>query len=365
VRDALIGRAGADVDLATPDPPETVIAKLKRAGLRAVPTGLAHGTVTAIVGARSYEVTTLRRDVETDGRHARVAFTADWRADAERRDFTINALAADPDGAVHDFFDGIADLRAGRVRFVGDADRRLEEDHLRLLRFYRIHAHFGHDAPGEVERAACRRFLPKLSRISIERVRDESLKLLAAEDPRATLRAMAEDGVLAAVLGEARLVTIEELVSLEIRHARVARLRRLAALLPRDATKLRACSERLKLPNAAVARLAATAPHAPATGRPRSLRAAAYADGTEALVDRLLLDAADGAGRDDLANALAIVEGFVRPRFPIGGDDVLALGITGKRVGELLGAVEEWWIADDFVADRSACLAELARRARG
>ncbi|MEE8534186.1 MAG: CCA tRNA nucleotidyltransferase, partial [Alphaproteobacteria bacterium] len=202
VRDAVAGRKVTDVDIATPDPPETVTRLLEAAGIRVVPTGIAHGTVTAVIRHRHFEITTLRRDVETYGRRAKVAFTDDWTADAARRDFTINALFCDPDGTLYDPFGGIDDLDAGRVRFVGDAVKRIKEDVLRLLRFFRFYAHYGRPPPDAEALAACRAMARALPGLSGERVSAELLRLLAAPDPAAVLALMIEAEVLAFVLPE-------------------------------------------------------------------------------------------------------------------------------------------------------------------
>jgi hypothetical protein len=203
VRDAELGRPVKDIDIATPDPPERVLALLERAGLKAVPTGLAHGTVTAISRGRPFEVTSLRIDVETYGRHAKVEFTDDWQADAGRRDLTINALSCAPDGRIFDYFGGLEDLRAGRVRFVGDPRARIREDYLRLLRFFRFHAHYGRGAPDPEGLAAAGELAPKATKLSGERVRAELLRLLAAPDPVPVLDLMAARGVLRVFLPEA------------------------------------------------------------------------------------------------------------------------------------------------------------------
>ncbi|HWA45288.1 MAG TPA: CCA tRNA nucleotidyltransferase, partial [Hypericibacter adhaerens] len=252
VRDAVLGRAIKDIDLATPDPPETVIALLKRAGLKAVPTGIEHGTVTAVVEKQPFEVTTLRRDVETDGRHAKVEFTDDWRADAARRDLTFNAMSLSPDGTLHDYFGGFDDLQAGRVRFVGDAATRIEEDVLRLLRFFRFYAHYGKPPPDAVALEACRRMAPRLPDLSGERIQAETLKLLAASDPAPVVALTQNDGVLEHWLPEARSVArLAALVRIENGLGREPDpLLRLAALIEGGPEIARGLAWRLRLSNA-------------------------------------------------------------------------------------------------------------------
>ena len=363
VRDALIDRPVTDVDLATPDAPESVLAKLAAGGVRAIPTGIAHGTVTAALEGRNFEITTLRRDVETDGRHAVVAFTDDWRADAARRDFTFNALSAGADGIVHDYHDGIDDLLAGRVRFVGDPAARLAEDCLRLLRFYRFHAHYGRVDPAEAARAACRKAAPGLVRLSGERIRNEIMKLLAAEDPTPTLRMMIDDGILDAVLPQlSDAATLAALVAIEPRDERSA-LRRLASLVPApaDPSSLDALADRLRLSNAANVRLRAMAEMLSERDAP-SLRRALYRSGAATTRDRVLLDAARRRDESGLAAAQALIAAWPSLRLPVTGADVLARGESpGPLVGQFLDGVEAWWIARDFVPDRAACLAELDR----
>src|SRR5438874_6231915 len=258
VRDALLGRPIADIDLATPSRPEEVAAALDKAGIKAVPTGIAHGTVTAVVPPRHYEITTLRRDVETDGRHARVAFDADWAEDAARRDFTINAIYLDPDGTLHDPVGGLADLAAGRVRFVGEPATRIAEDVLRVLRYYRFEARFGIGTGDAQARAACRAAVPLLPRLSAERVSQELLRLMAVPDPLPALRMMEEDGVLAAIVPEAsRFDRLQQLGGME---PKPDALRRLAALIEVDAAGAAALAECLRLSNEQRDRLAGLAP---------------------------------------------------------------------------------------------------------
>jgi poly(A) polymerase len=361
VRDALLGRPIADVDLATPARPEEVVAALEKARIKAVPTGIEHGTVTAVIPPRHFEITTLRRDVETDGRRARVAFDADWAEDAARRDFTINAIYLDPDGTIHDPVGGLADLEAHRVRFVGEPARRIAEDVLRVLRYYRFEARFGGGNGDEAARAACRDAALLLPRLSAERVAQELLRLLAVPDPAPALRMMAEDGVLGAILPEAtRLDRLQRLIALA---PQPDPLRRLAALVAVDAAGAMALAERLRLSNAERDRLAGLAPPWPldSAGDLRHQRLALYRLGSERYRDTALLLASEGAmDRPRLAELLALTATWNPPRFPLKGRDVTALGIPpGKRVGELLAAVHEWWEAGDFTADGEACSRRL------
>jgi len=339
VRDALIGIAVSDTDLATQLTPDAVVARLEAAGIKAVPTGIAHGTITAISHGETFEVTTLRRDVSTDGRHAVVAFSDDWRADAGRRDFTINALYADPlTGAVFDYFGGLDDLAARRVRFIGDAATRIAEDHLRILRFFRFHARFGVGAPDAAGLAACQARANDLMALSRERVRGELLKLLAVADPVPTITVMLNAGILAPVLPEvADIDRLAQMVAAEQAAALPAEpLRRLAALLPSDARVLDDVAGRLRLSNVERARLVAmAAPLQPV------MFAEAYWDGAEAAIDRRLL-----AGE-----TVAPLIGWVRPRFPLSGRDVIAGGVTpGPEVSRELGRLEREWVAAGFPA---------------
>ncbi len=373
VRDALLGppipgsSPRTDIDIATPAPPERVIALLRQAGIKVVPTGLAHGTVTAVIAPRHFEITTLRRDVETDGRRARVAFDADWAADAARRDFTINAIFLDPDGAICDPVGGLADLRARRVRFVGDPATRIAEDVLRLLRYYRFEACFGvGDGDGEA-RAACRAAAHLLPGLSAERVARELVKLLDAADPTAALEMMRQDGVLATILPEAGDIgRLRRLIAIE---PGADPLRRLAALIEVDAAGAVAAAQRLRFPNAWRDRLRGLARPWPldAAGDLRSQRRALYELGAARYRDLALLLAADEAmpgGR--LGELLALAAGWTPPRFPIAGRDVTALGIpAGQRVGELLATLRRWWEDGDFAADRGRCLARLREIAGG
>jgi poly(A) polymerase len=370
VRDALLGREIADIDLATPARPEEVAAALAKAGIKAVPTGIAHGTVTAIVnsaGLRHFEITTLRRDVETDGRRALVAFDADWAEDAARRDFTINAIYLDPDGTVHDPVGGLADLVARRVRFVGEPARRIAEDVLRVLRYYRFEARFGAGDGGgtgdPTARAACRAAVPLLPKLSAERVAQELIRLLCVANPVPALCMMAKDGVLAAILPEAsRIDRLARLLSFE---PQPDPLRRLAAMVSVDAGGAAAIAERLRLANAERDRLAGLAPPwvADPVGDAKGQRGVLYRLGAERFRDHALLLAADGAiDEARLKELLALAAGWKPPAFPLAGRDVTALGIPpGPRIGRLLAEIQAWWEDGDFTADRAACLAYLKK----
>jgi poly(A) polymerase len=363
VRDALLGRRIGDIDIATPTPPERVIELLEKCDIKVVPTGLAHGTVTAIAGTppRHFEITTLRRDVETYGRRARVAFDADWAADAARRDFTINAIFLDPDGTVHDPVGGLADLRAHRVRFVGDPATRIAEDVLRILRYYRFEARFGTGLGDPPARAACRALAHLLPNLSAERVAQELVKLLETSYPISALRMMLEDGVLSVILPEARrLDRLRHMIAIE---PEPDPLRRLAALIEVDGPGAVALAERLHFSNAWRDRLHGLAPPW-AIDPPADMaaqRRALYRLGAERYRDVALLLAAEGAmSRDRFGELLALARDWTPPAFPLAGRDVTALGIAaGPEVGRLLGAVHDWWEAGDFTADRAACLLYL------
>ena len=366
VRDALAGRAVKDIDLATPDPPETVMRRLAADGIRAVPTGIAHGTVTAVISGKHFEITTLRQDVETFGRRATVAFTDDWTADAARRDFTINALSLDADGTLHDPFGGYADLRAGHVRFVGDAETRIREDVLRLLRFFRFQAYYGRGAPDSEGLAACRKLAHLLPTLSGERIAGETLRLMLAPDPASIVALMIDEGVMAHVLPELRDVgRLRSLVVLETKHAAPDALRRLAALLPADAVGAAALATRLRLSNheRAWLELLATPPLAvtPALdGKAR--RRALHRLGASAFRDLALLDAAGRREEAGVAELLAEAAAWTPVALPIRGQDALDRGVpAGPRVGELIAAVERWWEEGDYRAGRTACLGELER----
>jgi len=357
VRDRILGIANenTEIDLAVNKPPEAVMKALEAADIKVVPTGLKHGTVTAIVKGRPFELTTLRRDVETDGRHAIVAFTDDWREDASRRDFTFNALYADRAGTIYDYFDGQADLLAGRVRFIGDPEQRIAEDRLRVLRFFRFHARYGRPPFDGPSFDACRRNAATVRSLSGERVRKELFRTLDAPGGADAFDAMLAAGVLDHWLPD--YAGSAKLRALAAREETPDPLRRLAAILPVDADAP-AIGKRLKLSTQESVRLQLMLDPANAIDT-ANLRASLYRLGTKLFIDRVLLDAPG-----DWRAALALAGTWTPPELPIGGNDALALGLKpGPKVGALIEAVERWWIAGDFSADRDACLAELKRLA--
>ena len=356
VRDALLGRAVHDIDLATPDPPAAVIVALREAGLKAVPTGLAHGTVTAVADHRGFEVTTLRRDIATDGRHAVVSFTDDWHEDAARRDFTINAMSMTAAAELFDPFGGRADLAAGRVRFVGDPAQRIAEDYLRVLRFFRFHARYASGAPDAPAIAAIRAAVPGLARLSAERVWSELKRILAGPDPAATTALMRDCGVLAAVLPEAADGAL--LAQILAAGAPDDPVLRLAALIADDGAQAAA---RLKLSGAEATRLialrAATAP--PDMADDDTLRRALADTAPPVLIGASWLAGRDAALRARLATLPV-------PVFPLAGRDLAAAGIApGPAMGALLRDLRDWWLTGGCRADAAACRAELARRSPG
>jgi poly(A) polymerase len=364
VRDALLGRAIGDIDIATPLPPETVMERLAAAGIKPVPSGLAHGSVTAVIGPQHFEITTLRRDVETYGRHARVEFSADWAADAARRDFTMNALFMDAGGAIFDYVGGLEDLRARRVRFVGAAEARIREDVLRLLRFYRFYAHYGVPPADDEARVAAQALAPLLPNLSGERVAAELLKLLGAPDPVPTLVLMRDDGVLAVLLPEAG--SLDRLAALVPLEPAPDALRRLAALVEGGSSAVTAIAARLKLSSAQRERLTQmAAPPWPvdlAADEPAQRRAL-YHLGSALYRDLALLRAAELGNATQLGALLGLAAAWRPVALPVQGRDVTALGMSpGPVIGRLLAELEAWWEAGDFRADRAQCLAELARR---
>jgi poly(A) polymerase len=353
VRDALLNLEQSDVDLATRLTPEQVVARLEAAHIKAVPTGIAHGTITAVASGTPVEVTTLRRDVSTNGRHAEVAFTDDWQEDAARRDFTINALSADPiSGEVFDYFGGLADIEARLVRFIGDPLQRIAEDHLRILRFFRFHARFGRGEPDQAGLDACAARANDLMALSRERIADELLKLLGLPDPVATVRLMIGRGIFRPVLPEIESAgRLEALIEAERRAGIGAdAIRRLAALLPVDPKIAAEVAMRLRLSNRKAKRLSSAAGTDLGDGE-----ALAYRIGTAEAIDRLLLHGIPGPD-------LKALETWQKPRLPIGGGDLIAMGLeAGPVVARTIQAIEEEWMRAGFSGDKAAVRA-MARR---
>lgn len=365
VRDALINRRVYDIDIATPMTPDEVIKKLDLARIRHIPTGLKHGTVTALVDGHPFEITTLRIDVKTHGRHADVAFTDDWKEDAARRDFTMNAIFCDREGNLYDAFGGIEDLRMGRVRFVGDAHKRIEEDVLRILRFFRFHAHYGREAIDPQALAACSAHAAALENLSAERVSKEILKMLESDHAAPVWQAMAEAGVMAHVLPQAistgrlaRLIALEERFS-----CKTDVIRRLAALIGNDDAIFKETVGRLRLSNDHALRLLIFTQDAELISDENIpvLHRLIYKFGNDAVRSLLLLRAADGKFPDEkLAEYYQAATGWRVPRFPLTGIDVMKSGIAaGPEVGKVLSRIEDWWAKKDFMPGRTECLARL------
>jgi poly(A) polymerase len=372
VRNTLLGKPVSEVDIATPLVPAEVEKRLVAAGIKAVPTGIEHGTITAVVDGNPYEVTTLRRDVETDGRRAVVAFTTDWAEDAQRRDFTMNALYADTAGEVFDTVGGVDDLKSGRVRFVGDAVTRIREDYLRILRLFRFHAFYGE---GEIDADALRAATEEkhgIAKLSGERIAKEMLRLLEAADPVPVLRAMAHASILCEVLpGEPNILRLANLVAIDTANSFPPdALLRLAALLPANSSAVppvefaEAIAGRWKLSTAQRKRLedivgATEALESNSTAR--DVRKRVYRLGKPRFRDLLMLKWAENPKPAvEWRALLAIALAWEIPRFALTGADVKHAGVAeGPQVGRILADVEAWWIEGDFTADAPALAARL------
>lgn len=379
VRNALLGEAVADVDIATTNLPEETVRRAEAAGFKTVPTGAEHGTITVIAGGKPFEVTTLRADVETDGRRAKVVFGRDWKLDADRRDFTINGLYANADGTIIDLVGGMADLEGRILRFIGDAETRIREDYLRILRFFRFFAWYGKGRPDAEGLKACARLKDGLARLSAERVWSELKRLLAAPDPSRALLWMRQAGVLTAVLPESEKWGIDAI------HALVRAendlgwgadpLLRLASIVPPDAGRMKTLGERLRLSNSETDRLvlwAATAKVEP-TVTEGELAKRLYRGAVQGFRDRLCLDLASArgrAGQDDKAlieaggyfRLLAFADKWQKPDFPLRGGDLAPLGVEGAALGALLKALETEWVDSGFSLERDALLERAAER---
>jgi poly(A) polymerase len=362
VRNAMFGQTPDEVDIATTAVPDTVIERARAAGFKAVPTGIDHGTVTVIVDGTPFEVTTLRADVETYGRKAKVAFGRDWKIDAERRDFTMNALSVDRTGEIFDYVGGLADIDARRVRFIGDPAKRIAEDFLRILRFFRFHATYGAGPPDPAGLSACIAAREGLGQLSRERIRMELLKLLRAEHATPTLAVMTEAGLLEAVLGGIPLLASFENSCKVAKAVGVAcdpvrRLGALAVSVVEDAERL---WQRLRLTNSEHARLASIAEGwsqiAPAHGEPAA-RELLYRLGPDRYLDRVLIAwsrSPAGAADADWKNLATLPARWTAPKFPLKAKDFIRRGVEkGPRLGAVLAAAEEAWIAAGFPTDKA------------
>jgi len=368
VRNALLGLPVTEIDLATTAEPERVIALAEEAGLKAVPTGIDHGTVTVIADGLPFEVTTLRRDVETFGRHAKIAYTTSWEEDAKRRDFTLNALYADRDGKVFDPLGGYDDLAAGKVRFIGDAEARIKEDFLRILRFFRFHAYYGKGDMDAAGLKAAVKLRAGIEQLSAERIAGELRRILVAPQATCAVEALYDYGLLTGVLGGVpRLGRFERLVAIEAANGLAPdaslRLAALAVFVEEDVARL---AERLRLSNAEQAVLALAAEKGLVAGLPEetAAKSALYRLGPSYRSALLLAWLDSDASPDDpeWRKALALPVRWQAPSFPIGGNDVMTLGeLKGPEIGELLKVLEQDWIASGFALGRD----ELLARARG
>lgn len=374
VRDAVLGRDVSDIDLATDAVPSRVIELLGEKNIRAVPTGVDHGTITALPDRRPFEITTLRQDVATDGRRAEVKYTEDWAADAARRDFTMNALSADPDGSVYDYVDGLKDLRDGRVRFIGAAEERIAEDYLRILRFFRFHANYATTIPDPEALAACREASSHVEKLSGERIWQELSRILVVADPMQVFGLMEESRILRLLFPVGRSVSrLQALAALEgMVKLAPEPVRRLTALIQPDRQEASQIATRLRLSRAETSRLdnlSASRGESRAGMPELSLRRSLYTLGVDFYQDLILLDWADQIAREPSAAAGNILEwkatwdaahDWVPPEFPLTGDDIIAAGVEeGPDVGEILDDVEEWWIEQAFRPDREGCLDRL------
>ena len=356
VRNSLLGVPVSDIDIATIHRSEQVMERCQAAGLLVVPTGLSHGTVTVVVNGQHFEVTTLRRDVETDGRHAVVDFTNEWAVDASRRDFTLNAIYMDIDGSIDDPVGGIPDLRAGRVRFIGDPDTRIDEDALRILRFFRIHACYGRGPLDREGLAACRRQAGNVAGLAGERIRVELLRLIIAPGAGAVVEAMQQADILLPLFPEViDSAAFRRLIKIE--GGTADPLRRLSALLPAPALQI---ARRLRMSRQQRTRLVHMEhDRVNPCAKEQAMRVQLYRLGTDRFIDAVMLDWAR-SDRNPAAfrQALRLAETWDPPAFPLRGADLRNLGLPqGHRVGDLLRHIEERWLAADFAGDREACLA--------
>ncbi len=370
VRNALLRLPVGEIDVATTAVPNEVVRRVEAAGWKAAPTGIEHGTITVVINSHPFEVTTLRQDIETFGRHARVMFGRDWRADAERRDFTINALSTAADGTVFDYVGGLDDIAARRVCFIGDPQQRIAEDYLRILRFFRFHAFFAGGPPDAQGLLACIKARAGLDTLSRERVRMELLKLFVAPRAASTLAVMAESGILGPVLGGvpyvadfAKMADIEAALGMDADPVR--RLGALGVVVSEDAERL---AQRLRLSNAEAERLMALEPWwrvSPSAGE-QAARALLYRLGPQSFADRVLLAwsrARAGAADGEWRALASLPQRWTAPAFPLKAADFVSRGLAaGPALGVAMRAAKEAWIAADFPND-SGAIEAIAERA--
>jgi tRNA nucleotidyltransferase/poly(A) polymerase len=376
VRNTLLGEPVTDIDIATTNLPDETIARAEAATFKTVPTGKDHGTITVIAAGKPYEVTTLRSDIETDGRRARVRFGRDWARDAERRDFTINALYADADGRVVDLVGGLDDLETRTLRFIGDAEQRIREDYLRILRFFRFFAWYGDGRPDGEGIKACARLKAGLDVLSAERVWAELKKLLAAPDPSRALLWMRQTGVLTRVLPETEKWGIDFLPGLVDAEAsqkwKTDPLLRLEVIVPPDAVRIAAMAERLRLSRAEAERLKSWAETSlpPSDTSEAELARIAYRGNPAGIADRMRLALAAAHAKSDSATAkryarmLKFLKSWQKPSLPVSGNDLLAAGLMpGKGLGSILKSLEDEWVESNFSLHRDALLKRAAKLA--
>ncbi|KFB09465.1 CCA tRNA nucleotidyltransferase [Nitratireductor basaltis] len=383
VRNTLLGQDVTDIDIATTTTPDETIRRAEAAGFKAIPTGYEHGTITVVADGKPFEVTTLRADVETNGRHAVVAFGRDWQQDANRRDFTINALYADAEGKVYDLVGGLKDLEDRNLRFIGEAEERIREDYLRILRFFRFFAWYGAGRPDAQGLKACARLKDGLGSLSVERVWSELKKLLSAPDPHRAILWMRQTGVLTAIVPETEKWGIDSMVPLVETEKALGwepqPLLRFAAILPPYPPRIEELAKRLRLSRAETATLSAwaEAPQPSHETSDKDLRQQLYNHPQEAMLMRLRLalvatrqramqDAEVLKESAGLQRQIEMAETYQRPVFPLKGEDLLSLGMEpGRQVGEVLRQLEERWVDSDFSLDRSALLESAKAKAGG
>ncbi len=365
VRDALANRSVLDIDIATSLTPTQVIERLKLHKIPFAPTGLKHGTVTAIVDGHPFEITTLRLDMRTFGRHAEVKFTDDWKTDASRRDFTINAISATLDGNIYDPFGGVEDLRLGHVRFVGNPKKRIDEDTLRILRFFRFYAHFGREQPDDTALKACAAAAEQIPKLSAERISQETIKLLESNRCAEVWKIMMQNNIVKHLIPNAvNINVLKNLVRLEIRHdSAVFPLRRLAALFDITSNDIKNIPQTLRLSNNQASqfnKMMNPGVNVSMKLEEIDVKKLVYHFGNDMTRNLLLLAAARFGNEEHLPSLYQTATSFRAPRFPILGKDLLAIGYTsGPEVGRILKDIENWWLNENFKPKRAECLKKL------